>query len=403
MFRSIPSLSGVACLLFLSLPVPAGAQSILPGEVFSSLAVHPISDPNPVLGADGRVHLVYELMVDNPGHGFVTIDKVESIDAAGVSLGAVEGDALRAMTTFWADGPAGTIPPGGSATVFLDVTFAPDAALPEQVLSRISITRQAVGPDGAPAPMPEGGLAPAQATFTASTPATVGAPAVVIDAPLAGSGWVAVNGCCNAITSHRGAILAIDGALRVPERFAIDWIQLDASERIFEGAAGDLDDYPYYGTPALAVADGVVVNVYDEADEQTPGEAREGLTLPGFGGNIVVVDIGGGNYAFYAHLQKGSLKVGLGDTVTTGQELALLGNTGNSDAPHLHFHVMDGISPLDSNGLPYVFRSFTGQGMLSPSNDDATFDAGGPMKIDAGLEGPHVDALPLNNQIVSFD
>ena len=42
-----------------------------------------------------------------------------------------------------------------------------------------------------------------------------------------------------------------------------------------------------------------------------------------------------------------------------GQPLGLVGNTGNSSAPHLHFHVVDGPSPLASNGRPYVIDSFS--------------------------------------------
>ena len=69
-------------------------------------------------------------------------------------------------------------------------------------------------------------------------------------------------------------------------------------------------------------------------------------------------DIGDGNYAFYAHLKTGSLKVKVGDQLTTGQVIAALGNTGNSDAPHLHFHVMSTPDPLRSDGLPFVIKSF---------------------------------------------
>ena len=65
-----------------------------------------------------------------------------------------------------------------------------------------------------------------------------------------------------------------------------------------------------------------------------------------------------GNYAFYAHLKPDSLKVKPGDQLKAGQVIAALGNSGNSDAPHLHFHVMDGPDPLASNGLPFVFKSF---------------------------------------------
>jgi murein DD-endopeptidase MepM/ murein hydrolase activator NlpD len=57
------------------------------------------------------------------------------------------------------------------------------------------------------------------------------------------------------------------------------------------------------------------------------------------------------------------MTVGKGDRVRKRQLLGLLGNTGNSDGPHLHFHIMDGPSPLQPNGLPFVY--YTG----SPGQD----------------------------------
>ena len=43
----------------------ASGQSLKPNEVISSITVRPISEPNPVLAADGRRHLAYELLVVN--------------------------------------------------------------------------------------------------------------------------------------------------------------------------------------------------------------------------------------------------------------------------------------------------------------------------------------------------
>ncbi|MBD9372000.1 M23 family metallopeptidase [Rhizobium sp. ARZ01] len=389
----------VAALALLLAPA-AAAQSLKPDEIVSSIAVRPVAVPNPVLGADGRVHLAYELMVVNPSRLFVTLDKVEAVDGAGRSFWTLEGDSLATMVE--AFGTKGRLlPSGGSAAVFMDVSFGEGETLPPAVSARITATRQASGPDGKPSPMPKDAPVPATFTFTGAS-APVGAPAVVIAPPLQGKGWVAVNGCCDAITSHRGAVMAINGQLRVPERFAIDWVKLDDSGRIFTGDVSKLESYAYYGVPIHAAADGVVVNLYDAADEQIPGGNAKGITTENVGGNMLVVDIGGGAYAFYAHMQRGSLKVKLGDRVKTGDVIGLLGNTGNSTAPHLHFHVMDGPSPLNANGLPFVFTEFGSRGVLAAGGDDA-IETGEAARIDPRLSGEHRSQLPLNNQVVDFD
>jgi murein DD-endopeptidase MepM/ murein hydrolase activator NlpD len=111
---------------------------------------------------------------------------------------------------------------------------------------------------------------------------------------------------------------------------------------------------------AIAVADGIVAAVKDSIPENIPGPASRAvpITLETVGGNFVILDIGQGRYAFYAHLRPGSLRVRVGDRVRTGQVLGLVGNSGNSTEPHLHFHVMDGISPLGSEGIPYAHERF---------------------------------------------
>jgi murein DD-endopeptidase MepM/ murein hydrolase activator NlpD len=78
------------------------------------------------------------------------------------------------------------------------------------------------------------------------------------------------------------------------------------------------------------------------------------------------LDIGNGAYAFYAHLIKASLLVKPGDKVTKGQPIAKLGNTGNANASHLHFQIMNGPSAIASPGTPYLIDSFDYQGQISP-------------------------------------
>jgi len=82
------------------------------------------------------------------------------------------------------------------------------------------------------------------------------------------------------------------------------------------------------------------------------------ITLETVGGNYVIIDIGGGRYAFYAHLQPGSLRVKKGDRVRRGQVVGLVGNSGNSTEPHLHFHLADGTTPLGAEGIPYAHDAF---------------------------------------------
>jgi murein DD-endopeptidase MepM/ murein hydrolase activator NlpD len=186
----------------------------------------------------------------------------------------------------------------------------------------------------------------------------------------------------------------------VAERYAIDFVQLNDKDMLNSGPIDQLTSFGFFGDEIYSVADGTVVKIADGLPEQVPGKLPEGATIQMAAGNHVVVDIGEGRFAFYAHLQPGSLKVKIGDKVTTGQVLGLLGNSGNTDGPHLHFHVMDSPSPLVSNGLPFVFTSFTGQGIVKDKEPLAT---GGPVVVDEkALAGPHKNQLPLNDQVVSF-
>ena len=127
------------------------------------------------------------------------------------------------------------------------------------------------------------------------------------------------------------------------------------------------------------------------------------------GGNLVTLDLGGHRYATYAHLQPGSLRVKKGDRVRRGQVLALVGNTGNSTEPHLHFQITDGPAAFDAEGLPYGFTSF---GLQATSSDvTAAFrPAGNSIALEPGMIAKwratparvREKEMPLEGMLVSF-
>jgi murein DD-endopeptidase MepM/ murein hydrolase activator NlpD len=158
--------------------------------------------------------------------------------------------------------------------------------------------------------------------------------------------------------THRRALIPIAGRARIAQRFAIDWVQLNAArDATHDGDGKQNKNYSAWGKKALAVADATVVAVKDGIPENVPGIASRAvpITLDTVGGNYVVLDLGGKRYAFYGHLQPKSLRVKAGERVKRGQVLGLVGNSGNSTEPHLHFHVADAPAPLGAEGQPYAF------------------------------------------------
>jgi murein DD-endopeptidase len=224
-------------------------------------------------------------------------------------------------------------------------------------------------------------------------PSVVGTNASVkIQSPLHGDHWLAGNGPSNT-SGHRRALIPIDARAAISQRFAIDWVRLGDDGATFHGDKLDNKNYYAFGVEAYAVADGVVTETKDGIPQNIPGEHSRAvpITLETVGGNHVIIDIGGGNFAFYAHLQPGSLRVKLGDKVRTGQVIGLVGNTGNSTEPHLHFHISNATSPLGSEGLPYTLSSFTVQGSgwkWKPADGVAPVE--------------RTNEIPLENDVVKF-
>ena len=333
-----------------------------------------IAAPVPVPATDGKVHLAYELMLTNTLGQEVTLTSV-AVHANDRTLLTLAGDKLAYWTrALGTSTPTTTLGPGQAGVVWLDVSLDKTAAVPAQLTHTVGVTIAKPSPPLIPATMNED-VAPV--TVQTRKPP-------VIAPPLDGPNWLDGNSCCE-MTAHRNALNPLSGGLWAAERFAIDYIRLRPDGGMFTGDATTLESYPYFGADIHAVADGPVVGILDGLPEQVPTKTPTGLRLEEYGGNHIVQDIGDGNYAFYAHLKTGSLKVKLGDKLTTGQVIGSLGNTGNTDAPHLHFHVMSTPDPLRSDGLPFLIKSFRLESRVASQDALDALLQGKPAPLQAGF------------------
>lgn len=350
--------------------------------------------PVPFDGSDGRTHLVYEIEATNFTGGKTTIKKLKVLDA----------DTGEVVEALGAKGVASRLQPAGlrntvdafapsmAANIFLHVSFDEANRVPDRLVHRLVVEAEAAPPDQR------------RITEKVAPTGVKRRDVAVVGPPLKGKNFVAADSCCDA-TRHTRAALPINGQVWLGQRYAVDYEQLDSESRFFVGEKEKLDNWKIYGKKALAVADGTVVKVIDGLPEQVPGVFPEDISVEEADGNAVILDIGGGNHALYAHLQPHSVRVEEGEQVERGEVLGLVGNSGNSLAPHLHFHVMSNLLALASNGLPYEVDSFTltGQTPGTEAFDEAE-DKGTPLEV-TPIEPPKAvtDAMPLDQNVVRFE
>ena len=384
---TIPTVGGSA----IAQPNVAPAQAPSSAEQLTPVVASVFSVPRWFVGDDGKVHLVYELLLTNALRVSATVLRLDVLDGStGKVIRSLSGDDLKAATSPLAlgDTPKPELDPSEAGAIWLELEFPDVSAVPQGLTHNLTVKV----PPGLPIPE----------TVTSTIPqAKVDLrPPVILGAPLADNQWVAVGSCCDG--PHRRAVQPIDGKLYLSQRFAIDFNRLDPANRFSSGDPSLVTSYPTYGLPVLAVANGKVASAADAYPDQVPGKAT-GITMANADGNYVVLDIGGGRFAFYAHLKPGSVRVRNGDSVTRGQQIGEAGNSGSSDGPHLHFHVMNGPSVLASDGMPYVFADFTLTGRIPPLSQSLKYyEAQQPVPIDGSSKGQRHNQLPLSGAVVSF-
>lgn len=349
--------------------------------------------PIPFAGSDGKTHLVYELFVTNFTDGPLTVNDLAVLDAATEQpVGRLDGAALRQrLTPAGRRDGTGELLAGQSGTVFIHLVLRDGDAVPARLLHRAELHSAAMPP----------GRDRVTETLGATTVDRRTLP--VVSAPLAGDRYIAADGCCDAVR-HTRAVLPVNGQTFLAQRYAIDFEQADEQNRIFAGDPKDPASYAIFGEQVFAVADGTVVGARNDLPEQAPGTYPANIPIDEADGNFVVLDIGDGFFVNYAHMQPGSVRPAVGETVKRGDVIGLVGNTGNSVAPHLHLHVMDGPSPLAAQGLPYLYDRFTITGQVaSTAAFDASEGTGVPLVTVPDVPATeHSDQMLLDQNVVTF-
>lgn len=194
-----------------------------------------------------------------------------------------------------------------------------------------------------------------------------------VKSPLKGE-WMVMNSPGTKVPSHGTDYLA--------QTYAFDLLQVDWSHKpvkfykksILDYILGKvhLSDCHCYGKPIYAPISGTVVETLDGYSERDPVQPFHDISvafknawffdvqkhsIQEVAGNFIIIQ-GEKACAVLAHMKKGSIKVRKGDEINYGDLVGSIGHSGNSTAPHLHFHLMDSPDPITAKGIPCCFREY---------------------------------------------
>jgi hypothetical protein len=324
----------------------ADASSPLPLQLEMRVPFEPTA-----FSSAGLNHLTYELYLTNFSAIPLKLRRIEVLDADSVAaqpIAAFEGAQLDALLqSVGARRPADgsfdrQIAPGSSFVAFMWIALGRDVHLPNRLRHRVLTTD--LSTEGA-------------------SIGTHHTELHVLASPVTGIHWFADDGPSNDQDNHhRRGIFVSEGRSTIARRYAIDWTQRE-NGTTFSGDARDMHSYHAYGKPVFAVADSTVVAAKDGLPDNVPGHNEAfspavPITMDTEGGNTLTLDLGNGQFAYYFHLQPGSLSVKAGDHVRRGQQLARIGDSGDAREPHLHFEITTSPKALVGEGLPYLIDQY---------------------------------------------
>lgn len=385
----------------LSLLTPAQAQTVAPpnfsrtlldpdnSDEAASYSLLPSFGPIPYLASNGKMFLSYEIAITSISLQKIRIDKIQILDDADRNRvpRTIEGDSVSRVMMLAAGGAdINELESSQAGTFYLDAWYDPSETTPGTIVHRIWGTNLETGQ---PLPTVTGARMRVRSDIVVP----------IIKAPAKGPGWVCAEACCGR-SHHRRTPISLNGEIYITQRYAIDFIRITESGRLFDNDGYDVKDWYVYGAELLAVADGVVISARNDLQEWVPGSGVK-VSKAEAAGNHVLVDMGNGVSYVFCHMQPGSVRVKVGDRVTAGQILGLVGNSGATDAPHLHMHMIGGLDVFQGRSMPWAFERFTVKGYYPSLDEMLSGDPVPPSRVD---EAPYrvENAYPLELRIIDF-
>jgi len=291
------------------------------------------------------------------------------------------------------------VPSGRTAVISIDLKLPLGAGLPSSIRHRIHFESD----PNLKLILDDGSLS--SELFTVTEPMPIDRrPPLVLGPPLRGGPWLCGNGFMGTgsdgkywFTAHDAQYTTYNVArIHLPSRYGCDFAKIDATisaRKVTTPDSISLSTFYGYGADVLAVADAVVIKTKDGIPENEPRIDKQlimavPLTDATANGNMVVLKIGEGQYACYAHMQPGSIRVKEGDRVRKGQVIGKIGNSGSTNGPHLHFNVQRGPAMGGDDFLPYVFTSYWLEGLIG--------------KMDTANRRQIKLRVPTNGSIITF-
>lgn len=304
--------------------------------------------------AGGASYLVYELRITNLSKEPVSARRLEVVETAAgnaAPLAAYEGPQLDSILQHFGNPAVGDQMPtadnthrqlaaGETVIVFLTIALEDGARAVQSLTHRLFTS---------------------EASIEGAVTSTTGVKLLELGPPLEGGPWVAKSGAAKNDSHHRRQFMVLGGMVTLSNRCAIDWVR-EENGASFRGSKDFIQSYLSYDAAVLAVADGTVVFVRDGIPDNKPGHVGAealNLSLDTVAGNTLVLDLGHGQFAHYAHLKPGSLRAKAGDRVRRGDVIAWVGNSGSSFEPHLHFEVTTSSASMRGEGVPYRIAEYT--------------------------------------------